>query len=196
MKDTLAWKNNRLKLNHYKNITLSKYVSHRDDFNMELKKSVKQRTVFKKLIKFYIGSGQHPFTDLPMTMQWNVLVISSSLKQYKPYIFGYSNNYFKTTSAGILLKKKGLVVKSLKKSKKALKATFEYLQPLIENHSLYFIILKPFNKKSFKLLEMMHEEGIPDYVNIGFVNYYNTIFRKIRRIKKNIKKKLLLSERM
>lgn len=88
------------------------------------------------------------------------------------------------------------MTKSLKKSKKALKATFEYLQPLVENHSLYFILLKPFNKKSFKLLEMLNEEGIPDYVNIGFVNYYTTIFRKIRRIKKNIKKRLLLSERV
>jgi len=94
-----------------------------------------------------------------------------------------------------LLKRKGLTTKSLKKSKKALKAVFEYIQPLITNHSLYFILLKPFNKKSYKLLETLNEEGIPDYVNIGFINYYNTIFRKIRRIKKNIKKKLLLSER-
>jgi hypothetical protein len=123
-------------------------------------------------------------------------VIASSLKQYKPYIFGYSNSYFKTISAGILLKRKNLLTKSLKKSKKALKATFEYVQPLVENHTLYFILLKPFNKKSFKLLEMLNEEGIPDYVNIGFVNYYTTIFRKIRRIKKNIKKRLLLSERV
>ncbi len=185
-----------MKLNHYKNITLSKFVAHRDEFNANLKRSTKRTLVFKKLLKFYVGFGQHPFTNLPTHMHWNVLVLSSSLKQYKPYIFGYSSNYFRTISAGILLKRKGLLTKSLKKSKKALKATFEYLQPLIENHSLYFILLKPFNKKSFKLLEMLNEEGIPDYVNIGFVNYYTTIFRKIRRIKKNIKKRLLLSERV
>ena len=164
-----------------------------------LPKKIKTRRSLKRLGRF-LARAYIAYTCIRRVLLsellLNIFVISSSLKQYKPYMVGFNYKYYRYFSVGSLLKKEGLLEKNLKKSKKATKLLFNNIKYIFKLGAPYMIFLRPLNKRNYKLLKFIQKESnsLPN-TSIGFLNYYNTIFRKIRRIKKNIKKRLLHSER-
>lgn len=170
-----------------------KYYLSLDKPHKKTKNRIKR--IKKSLAKAYLNysaARQIVFTEILL----NIFTIASSLKQYKTYLGGFNYNYYKYYTVGPILKKAGLLEKNLKKSKKAMKLLYLDIEYIFNIGSPYILMLKPLNKKNYKLLKYIQSESASlDNTCIGFLNYYNTIFRRTRRIKKNIKKRLLHSER-
>lgn len=120
-----------------------------------------------------------------------LFVIASSLKQYKPYIIGITDVSYTQTSAGRLLCTKGLTTKSFKKDLKGFKATLDFFKSNLTTGLISGVCLRPLNKKNYKLLAQILKSPLIINIKLIFTQTYNIMFRKTRRIKKRIRKKLL-----
>lgn len=122
-----------------------------------------------------------------------MFIIKSNPKQYFLTFSGINLRFFRTASTGKILKRKKLVVKSLKKSHKALKYLLLYVKDIINRpaSNISYYLLNPINRKNLNFLYLVFRNCEVSIDNLGFRHYYKSIFRTERRIKRRIKKRLL-----
>jgi hypothetical protein len=122
-----------------------------------------------------------------------MFIITSNPKQYFLTFSGLNVTFFKTVSTGKILKKKGLLTKSLKKSHKALKYLLLFVKDITKKtvNNISHHLLRPINKKNLDLFYLVLRNCNISVDNIGFRHHYKSVFKTERRIKRRIKKKLL-----
>jgi hypothetical protein len=130
----------------------------------------------------------------PRYKKQQLFIMKTSSKQLYPIVAGINYNYYTFTSVGILLKKKEILAKVHKRSRKGLKVYSDYFEDLYKQGNLSHIYLKPISKKLVNILKIFYIDYKVKGVTVGFKKYSCIVFTRHHRIKKRISKKLLLNE--
>ena len=194
-------KNNKFTWNAYKSV-----VKQQDNENYWISKLIKnkknlmfKKTMFKNvknssklLLYFYF---KHIEVSKIKNEVQTLFLLGSNKQQYFLNTIGVTYPYFNFYSSGRCLRKEfgTKVLKGLKKSYKLNKALVEYYYrsslPIKLTYTHTYI--RPFNKRALILFEQIQTNSEYYQTQLGFHKYYKINFKRARRIKKRIKKKLV-----
>lgn len=188
----------KLEIIKYKNTKLLKKILFKYFLYNFLSFNLKKKKL--RLLYIHLNNLLSEFFFSFKTFELNnkiMFMVHSNKKQYFLSFVGYNFQLFITLSTGKLLKFLQFTdYKKFKKSKKNLKILIKYFKNMFndfkENNLLiYYYYLKPLNLKNLLVIFELFKTFNPVPCIFGFQNYYKSIFGRVQRIKKKIKKKLL-----
>lgn len=187
-----------MEITKYKNTKIIKKILWKWSLNEFFYIYTKKRKI--KLLNIFIDNLLSEFFFSTKTFELTnkvLFLIHSNKKQYFLSFIGHDFPLFITVSTGKLLKFLEFSnYKKFKKSKKNLKILSKYFKSTNadlneDNLFVYYYYLKPLNLKNLLIIFELFKTFNPSPCTFGFQNYYKSIFSRVQRIKKKIKKKLL-----